>query len=342
VLRPRLRATALVSASLTVVALVFVPSASADPDEPTVDDIDEISQRVDDLWHEAEQAQERHHDARIALKDLRRELRGLRSDSARQTDRVAGVREQVEDSIVSQYTGGSGVSTVGELAVSEDPSSFLSDLSTMASFNEMQDGLFDDYSTELDALGLRETAVADRADELTEVTDRLREEQETVETKAAEAQDILDELEEEERAQVQAATSEGASTEAASTEVPADVPASGRASAAVEYALAQVGDAYVYGASGPDAFDCSGLTSMAWAQAGVALPRSSGAQMAGGGTPVSMSELQPGDLVFYYSPVSHVALYIGGGQIVHAANPGTGVAIAGVSSMPVSGAVRPG
>ena len=112
--------------------------------------------------------------------------------------------------------------------------------------------------------------------------------------------------------------------------------------AAVDYAMAQVGDSYVYGASGPDAFDCSGLTSMAWAAAGVALPRSSGAQLAGGGTPVSMSDLQPGDLVFYYSPVSHVAMYIGGGQIVHAANPGTGVAVAGVSSMPVSGAVRPG
>ena len=93
--------------------------------------------------------------------------------------------------------------------------------------------------------------------------------------------------------------------------------------------------------AGPDAFDCSGLTMMAWAQAGVGLPHSSGAQM-GSGASVSQSQLQPGDLVFYYSPVSHVGIYIGGGQIVHAANPGTRVAIAPVNSMPYAGAVRPG
>ncbi len=117
--------------------------------------------------------------------------------------------------------------------------------------------------------------------------------------------------------------------------------ASSGAAAAVDYAMAQVGDAYVYGAAGPDAFDCSGLTMMAWAAGGVSLPHSSGAQM-GSGTPVSVSALQPGDLVFYYSPVSHVGIYVGNGQIVHAANPGTGVQMTSVGSMPISGAVRPG
>ena len=119
------------------------------------------------------------------------------------------------------------------------------------------------------------------------------------------------------------------------------MPASGRAAAAVQYALAQVGDSYVYGAAGPSAFDCSGLTMMAWAQAGVGLPHSSSAQF-GSGPHVSSSALQPGDLVFYYSPISHVGIYIGNGLIVHAANPGTGVRVAGVFSMPYSGAVRPG
>ena len=123
--------------------------------------------------------------------------------------------------------------------------------------------------------------------------------------------------------------------------LPSDVPVSGRAAAAVKYALAQVGDSYVYGAAGPSAFDCSGLTMMAWAQAGVGLPHSSSAQM-GSGTPVSSSSLQPGDLVFYYSPVSHVGMYIGNGMIVHAANPSSGVTTAPVNSMPYSGAVRPG
>ena len=119
------------------------------------------------------------------------------------------------------------------------------------------------------------------------------------------------------------------------------IPASGRAKAAIAYALAQVGDSYVYGAAGPNAFDCSGLTMMAWGQAGVSLPHSSRAQM-GSGAPVSKSQLQPGDLVFYYSPVSHVGMYIGNGMIVHAANPGAGVKVSSVDEMPYAGAVRPG
>ncbi len=105
--------------------------------------------------------------------------------------------------------------------------------------------------------------------------------------------------------------------------------------------MGQVGDAYVYGAAGPDAFDCSGLTMMAWAQAGVSLPHSSSAQY-GSGPHVAASDLQPGDLVFYYSPISHVGMYIGNGMIVHAANPSTGVQVTGLYSMPFSGAVRPG
>jgi cell wall-associated NlpC family hydrolase len=105
--------------------------------------------------------------------------------------------------------------------------------------------------------------------------------------------------------------------------------------------MAQVGKAYSYGAAGPNAYDCSGLTMRAWGMAGVGLPHSSGAQQ-GSGTRVSESELQPGDLVFYYSPVSHVGMYIGNGLIVNALNPGAGVRVSGLHSMPYSGAVRPG
>ena len=79
----------------------------------------------------------------------------------------------------------------------------------------------------------------------------------------------------------------------------------------------------------------------AWKQAGVSLPHSSSAQYASG-RQISESELQPGDLVFYYSPISHVGMYIGNGQIVNALNPGSGVQISGLHDMPYSGAVRPG
>jgi cell wall-associated NlpC family hydrolase len=108
--------------------------------------------------------------------------------------------------------------------------------------------------------------------------------------------------------------------------------ASGAAQAAVDTALAQVGDAYVWGAGGPDAFDCSGLTQYAYAAAGTSLPHSSRMQ-ATMGTAVSRADLQPGDLIFYYSPVSHVSMYIGNGQMVHASTSGQPVEVVSVDSM---------
>ena len=100
-----------------------------------------------------------------------------------------------------------------------------------------------------------------------------------------------------------------------------------RAAAAISYALAQVGDRYVAAAAGPDAFDCSGLTLAAWRQAGVSLPHYSYAQFSSVRR-IPDSELQPGDLVFYFgSGAHHVGMYIGNGKMVHAANPRDGVEI---------------
>jgi cell wall-associated NlpC family hydrolase len=111
------------------------------------------------------------------------------------------------------------------------------------------------------------------------------------------------------------------------------------AAIAVKTALAQVGDRYVWGTSGPDTFDCSGLTSYAYAAAGVSLPHSSRAQ-AGLGRAVSRAELQPGDLVYFFSPVSHIGLYIGGGMMVHARTSGRPVAVTSVDMSGYKGARR--
>jgi peptidoglycan DL-endopeptidase CwlO len=103
----------------------------------------------------------------------------------------------------------------------------------------------------------------------------------------------------------------------------------GAAGKAIETALAQKGDAYQHGGTGPDVFDCSGLTAYAYAAAGISLPHSSRAQSQLG-TQVSRSELQAGDLVFFYSPISHVGLYIGNGMMVHARTYGSPVAVTSV------------
>ena len=310
-----------------IAAVGFIPSspASAEPD------IDDVQARVDRLYHEAEQASERYNDAKLELKELERDLGSLRADQKRQDDRLDVVREQVQDSVVRQYEGQS-LSAVGQVVVSDDPESFLSQLSTMSAFNDLQSQLFDDYATELKALGIRSDATEKRAGDVAALEKKLAAEKATIDKKLEAAESLLSDLKAQEREDI---LSRG------SLRVPSDVPVSGRAAAAVQYALAQVGDSYVYGAAGPSAFDCSGLTMMAWAQAGVALPHSSSAQF-GSGPHIASGDLQPGDLVFYYSPISHVGIYIGNGMIVHAANPSTGVVVSSVFSMPYTGAVRPG
>lgn len=139
------------------------------------------------------------------------------------------------------------------------------------------------------------------------------------------------------------ATSTPATTSTRLESTPSVPASSSGAAAAVAYARAQVGKAYVTGAEGPNAFDCSGLTSAAWSRAGVSLPRTSQAQ-AGVGVPVSLSNIQPGDLVIFYSSASHVGIYVGGGMLVDAANPRKGVRLISLQNswMPIHSIRRVG
>jgi cell wall-associated NlpC family hydrolase len=138
-----------------------------------------------------------------------------------------------------------------------------------------------------------------------------------------------------------------AQAESAVPTAPLSVPArpapapNASAQTAVDAALSQVGKPYRWAAAGPDAYDCSGLTMWAWAQAGVALPHNSGMQQASI-TPVSQSDLQPGDLIFFGSPVHHVAMYIGNGQMVEAPYTGQFVRVVSASRSDYAGAGRPG
>lgn len=130
-----------------------------------------------------------------------------------------------------------------------------------------------------------------------------------------------------------------ASTPAASTGGKASSASSSSAQAALNFAMAQIGKPYVYGASGPDSYDCSGLMMAAYASAGISIPRTSEAQQSSLSS-VSLSDLQPGDLVFFYGG-SHVGMYIGNGQVVHAPTSGDVVKISDMNSMGPTGAARP-
>lgn len=326
----RVRLTSVLAGCALAATIGLIPSSPAQA-EP---EIESVQSRVDTLYHEAEQASERYNDAKIELDELQADLKGLRSDENREDESLDVIRSQARDAILRQYAGTS-LSAVGEVLAAGEPGEFLEQVSTMSSYQRLQQGLFENYRTGLKALSIRQDATRKRLEQVAETEAQLAEEKATIDAKLADAKKLLGRLKEEERREV---LSRGTVERAPDV---ADVPASGRASAAVAYAMAQVGDAYVYGAAGPSAFDCSGLTMMAWAQAGVALPHSSSAQYSSG-TRVAASALRPGDLVFYYSPISHVGMYIGNGMIVHAANPSTGVQVTGLYSMPYVGAVRPG
>ena len=313
---------------LALAAVVGVIPSTPAQAEPNIDD---VKARVDTLYHQAEQASERYNNAKIELQELRHDMASLKADQARQDNRLGAVQKQVKDSIVRQYEGES-LSAVGQVVVSNDPKSFLSQLSTMSAFNDMQSQLFSDYSTQLKALDIRREATEKRAAEVAATQKKLAAEKATIDKKFSEAKALLGRLEAQQR--------EALTSRSTTVRTP-PVAASGNAAAAVQFAMAQVGDAYVYGAAGPDACDCSGLTMMAWAQAGVALPHSSSAQY-NSGPHIAESDLQPGDLVFYYSPISHVGMYIGNGMIVNAENPSAGVKVTSLHSMPYVGAVRPG
>ncbi len=289
---------------------------------------------MDSLYHQAEQASERYNDARIKLRSAKSRLAALNSDLRREEAALDAVRDQVAGALVAQYQT-QGIGAAGQALLSDDPDAFLSGLTTVTAYNERQGAVLQQFSAQAKKLELRRQAAKRQVDAIAEVESDLAKDKASIDKKAAEAKDLLGELETKERERLLAASRAGGRVPLSS------VPASGRAKAVVAYALAQVGDAYVWGASGPNAFDCSGFTMMAWAQVGVGLPHSSGAQR-GYGVSVSQSQLRPGDLVFYYQPTSHVAIYIGNGMIVHAANPGAGVRIDPLNHMPYSGAVRPG
>jgi cell wall-associated NlpC family hydrolase len=113
-----------------------------------------------------------------------------------------------------------------------------------------------------------------------------------------------------------------------------------QAAKAIAFARDQIGKPYVWGATGPNSYDCSGLTQASWAAAGVSLPRTTWDQVKVG-TRVATEDLQPGDLVFFWDDISHVGLYIGDGQMIHAPKPGTNVRVESIYYMPIYGSVRP-
>jgi peptidoglycan DL-endopeptidase CwlO len=331
VLNGRKSLVTLIAAAAIAATVGTVPSGSAQA-KPTITD---VQHRVDRLYHAAERASEHYNQVHVQLQQMRGAVHALRQDQARQQQRTEHARRVVADSIVRQYEGDS-LSDVGQAVVSSDPSAFVAKLTTMSAFNSMQASQYSSYLTQAKALSIRQDATSAQLAKVASLEQQAAQDKATISRELSAAKGLLDKMKTAQRNRL-AEASRGSTVRVS----PAAVPASGRAAVAVHFAMAQIGKPYVYGAAGPSAYDCSGLTMAAWGSAGVGLPHSSSAQY-GYGTHISASQLQPGDLVFYYSPISHVGMYIGNGMIVNAENPSAGIRVAPLYSMPFVGAVRPG
>ncbi|MFL6156774.1 MAG: NlpC/P60 family protein [Marmoricola sp.] len=307
------------------VGLAGTESASAKPD------IDTVKKQVEKLDRQAEAASERYNDAQVKVAQTQTKLVALNSDLLRQQALVGSMRKQVAAMVVDQYQG-NALSTTSQLVLSNNPDAFLDNLNAVSAYNSQRGQVMTQFSTELRRLNLRKNAVTAEATRLKALRSQMGAQKKVIDAKAARARKVLDGLQAQARQQLLGGDFSGA--------LPS-FSGSSRAAVALRYAMAQIGKSYVYGAAGPNAFACSGLMMRAWGAAGVALPHSSRAQQ-GSGMRVSESDLQPGDLVFYYSPVSHVGMYIGNGMIVNAENPRAGVRVTSLHTMPYSGAVRPG
>jgi cell wall-associated NlpC family hydrolase len=350
----------LAAASAAALASVLLP-ASAGHAEPS---IGEVEQRLDTLYHQAEAAQERLNSLNLRLAEKRERLTALRSDLPAQrrryhqvSDRVAGMAALEAQSVESQLT------MTQQFWMSRDPRELLDRMAAQDALSRKKGQTLTRLTAVSRRLRERERQVGREVAAVRTQQQQAAKQENAVDANVAQAEDILAELEAERRAQLRAAREREAEQRAEalreeraeqqqarqqqaqepsrSRQQAPTSPVSSGADRAVDFAMDQIGDAYVYGAAGPDAWDCSGLTMAAWGAAGVGLPHSSSAQFSSA-PQVSTSALQPGDLVFYYSPISHVAMYIGNGQIVHAANPSYPVKVDPVNSMPISGAVRPG
>ncbi|AZM54970.1 hypothetical protein DMA15_22365 [Streptomyces sp. WAC 01529] len=311
----------------------------------------EVRSKVDALYREAEVATEKYNGAKEKARKAEKSLGGLRDEAARKTEKLNAARDSLGSYAAAQYRAG-GIDPSVQLALSSDPEQFLDRASLVDRAGSRQAAAVGGVRKQLREIDQLRTEADDRLSALRSRQADLRKHKRTVITKLGEAKRLLAQLTEEERAEFtgdhgRAARSDTRAPQPGARELDARTLQRGtaakapnaRAAAAVSYAYKAIGSPYVWGATGPNAFDCSGLTQAAYRSAGVSLPRTTYAQIAAGQR-VPRSALRPGDLVFFYSGISHVGIYVGNGQMIHAPNPSAPVRLAPIDQMPFAGATR--
>ncbi|GGT89358.1 glycoside hydrolase [Streptomyces sp. QHH-9511] len=376
--RPHSPAVGVTTAALASVTLLSTQSAHAAPTAPPRPTVEEIQKKVDDLYRQAGTATQEYNRAKEATDEQRRKVDRILDDVARRTDAINESRRALGSYAAAQYRAGA-VGPTAALIFADSPQSYFDQTHLMDRLSERQRGAVADYEGKRLAAAKQRAEATKSLESLTDSQATLRASKQTVQRKLGEARTLLArltaeekarlaELEREREAEARRKAEERAKAEAAEAEAerrrqeesarrqqpstpPATTPPStppqtggstyaAKAEKALAFARGQIGKPYVWGATGPSSYDCSGLTQAAWKAAGVDLPRTTWDQVKVG-TRVATADLLPGDLVFFYDDISHVGLYIGGGKMIHAPKPGADVREESIYYMPVYGSIRP-
>jgi peptidoglycan DL-endopeptidase CwlO len=281
-----------------------------------------LQAQLERLNRQADQLVEDYNQSRLLLKRLRKTRDELRRQASGAEANLNALRTTLGARAAAAYVQGAG-NTLAAVLNSEDPATAIDRVQVLELLASHDGDLMDRLALAGRAYDGRKRDLAAAEREAAAEVARLDAKKAEVERAAARTRELL--------GQMRARSTSSPSPNPGPAPSPPPSGGGGGASAVVNYAMAQVGKPYCYGGAGPGCFDCSGLTMQAWARAGVSLPHSSAAQY-GVGRHVSAGELQPGDLVFYYSPISHVSIYIGNGQRVSATHTGDYVRVQSLGS----------
>ncbi len=312
----KLAVAAAVGTLAAVVAVgVSVAPVQADPAD--------VSAQLDKASNDLEVIVEKYNKTREYLKKSRAQAAQLNKQLAPMQKQVDAISTQVGALASAAYRGGHA-SAMNALLQSGSPTTLIAQMSTLDQLARMQNRQISRLNEAKATLDVRKKSI----DAL--VAKQARAEK-TLGAQKAKIQRDVDRLEN---------MLGGASRSSTRTDYGPPPNVSGSAGVAVRFAYAQLGKPYAWGASGPGSYDCSGLTMAAWNAAGVSLPHNAADQYYSIAH-ISRSALAPGDLVFFYSDIHHVGMYVGNGNMVHSSTYGQPVAIASIDSQPIFGFGRP-
>ena len=313
---------------------------------PSREEVERAKARLDSLNQELSLMVEQYNQAQIRLQEVQARLGDVRAEAQTAQATADRATTRLNSSAARAYQGmGSQIALLFDSASMADFSDRLEFIGSMAQA---------DSDLALDAELARQDArwtaaeLAATAEERQGIVDDLAAKQDQIEERVAEARDLFETLDRqyhdalEAQAAAEAAAAAGSGGVSTSPPIPPPPAPNPNVATVLQAAYSVIGTPYQYGGTSPETgFDCSGFTMWAWAHAGVYLPHSSASQYAS--LPhVAQSDLQAGDLLFFYSPISHVGMYVGGGQMIHSPQTGSVVSVVSVYWDSFVGAARPG